>query len=1214
MRYQPNRVILSPSDINSFMLCEFGFLRRFDKLLGRDVEIPAEPRNEVLEYTSKLGFKHEEEQLAEYRKIYDTVVDISEECGDGKGEADLELAHETTLAALKNGADVVYQAVFYDSAAQADTKPGRLRFGFLGYGDFLVRQSDGSYQVQDTKFSRKARASALLQLAAYAEQLAQNDIAVHPLVALLHGDKSVTEHKLYDINGVLTHMKSKAYAALQERYNACDANGARRAASPVDISNPAIRACLECEFCLAKMRLKNDIGLIAGITHSQRKILLQNGFTDINKLVRTQAKDGSAIKTAEEIRAAYQKIAGNISYAEFERLVYQGYGQSLRTPEGGILWKPFSDAMANLIVPQTVAKDVFVTFGHNDHLPISNSAGDPVDVGITYFMAISQADAAAHKLEFKTAWAFDFEQERELFYWLMKALEEQLRKSIESRVFYFGGDVLRRLKALSERHKIGETELNKWLVTNKLVDLRKIVVNTFYIGVEKYAIENLKNVFNPANTAEVIEPLQITLPKFNKLIELEAGSAEYDSLRRELENELLAENKSLLELHNWLLQTKQGGSENWLIDTTAQANIMTPVKTLIPKTETDKTVRRYRERALETNSADEAVAFAMIAESFKFYSREEEAQSMQRREMLETGVENWSESSDAIVIDAAKTQQHGAAAASSIITVYFDEKSSKYKKYGEGRDIDLVYDQPVPGANQHTLNGRCLKRAKISAIAEGVAEIKVPRGDKILFAPRAILPADNIPTVILSKAVDSWAVNLNDSLDKGAVQDAGYELLVRNLPRTKDKKGIAQQGSDEYARFEQGADDPKIAAITDAVLRLDNSVLPVQGPPGAGKTFVSARVIRNLVLKHGWCIGVVGQSHAVVENLLNGVVSAGVPRDQVLKKRDAKTCKEAKFKSFKDEKDDLVKELHSLKDAGRGFVVGGTAWNFAGRTLFSVKELDLLVVDEGGQFGLISTLACLTSAKNLLLVGDPQQLPQVSVAKHPLSIEQSALGWLVNNADIIPPERGYFLDTSWRMNEKLCDVVSRISYGGKLKAAKRADRAEISGWYEAGNYWHPVEHSGNSVSSVAEAETVVRLCQDALQKARVVSVEGNSQAITEADIIVVTPFRAQVDLVTEKLIEAGIENIRVNTVDKFQGQEAQISIVTMAASEVYENSRGIGFLLSRNRLNVALSRAKWSAHLISSRELGNTQPVTAEDIVNISGYITAQSSAKEVII
>ena len=246
----------------------------------------------------------------------------------------------------------------------------------------------------------------------------------------------------------------------------------------------------------------------------------------------------------------------------------------------------------------------------------------------------------------------------------------------------------------------------------------------------------------------------------------------------------------------------------------------------------------------------------------------------------------------------------------------------------------------------------------------------------------------------------------------------------------------------------------------------------MHGPPGTGKTHTAARVITRLVTDHGWRVGVVAQSHATVENLLDCVIDAGLDPARVAKKHN-------------DHQHPRWQEIDShhypafIADTP-GCVIGGTAWDFANTNRVPPGSLDLLVIDEAGQFCLANTIAVAPAAANLLLLGDPQQLPQVSQGTHPEPVDTSALDWLVDGHSTLPDERGYFLDRTYRMHPAVCAAVSTLSYEGRLHSHAEITAARRLDGYQPGVQLLSVRHQGNSIESPEEADAIVAEIQPLL--------------------------------------------------------------------------------------------------------------------------------------
>jgi uncharacterized protein len=243
------------------------------------------------------------------------------------------------------------------------------------------------------------------------------------------------------------------------------------------------------------------------------------------------------------------------------------------------------------------------------------------------------------------------------------------------------------------------------------------------------------------------------------------------------------------------------------------------------------------------------------------------------------------------------------------------------------------------------------------------------------------------------------------------------------------------------------------------------------------------------------------------------------------------------------------------------------------------------------------------AARNLLLLGDPQQLPQVSQGTHPEPVDHSALGWLVQGHHTLPPDLGYFLDRSFRMHPAVCAAVSRLSYDNRLQSDETVTTARHLDGYLPGVHLLAVDHDGNSVDSPEEAAAIVGEIHGLLGRSWT-SAPGHTRPLAATDVLVVTPYNAQVAMLRRHLDAAGLQQVRAGTVDKFQGQQAPVVFLSMTASSIDDVPRGISFLLNRNRLNVAISRAQHTAVVVQSRMLTEYLPSTPDGLVDLGAYLT----------
>jgi len=490
----------------------------------------------------------------------------------------------------------------------------------------------------------------------------------------------------------------------------------------------------------------------------------------------------------------------------------------------------------------------------------------------------------------------------------------------------------------------------------------------------------------------------------------------------------------------------------------------------------------------------------------------------------------------------------------------------------------------IEAQEEITDRGRVFQQLTILENAPAKAEVE--------DFPVAFVPAGTVGTKNIDEALRELAREVLET-HPTLPRRAGIDVLLRTPPRLRSGMALPVPGSGDR-RF--------IEAISAALTGMDDSYVAVQGPPGTGKTHVGARVIANLV-RVGWKVGICSQGHAAVEHILDAVVKAGVDGGQVAK---APKYADAPAWTTLAAPDDLGSFIAERSEAGLGVVVGGTAWDLTNTGRIPRGSLDLVVIDEAGQFSLGKTLAVSMAGRRLLLLGDPAQLPQVSQGTHAEPIDHSALGWLAGDDDLLPPELGYFLETTWRMHPRLTDAVSQLSYAGQLASEEHVTARRTLDGVEPGVHEVLVDHRDNKNFSPEEADVVVDLVRDLLGRTWTAPDEAGAEAgrpLGQEDFRVITPYNSQVGMLKVRLRAAGYDEVAVGTVDKFQGQEAPVAILSMAASAHADVSRGMGFLLNRNRVNVAVSRGKYAAYVVRSTVLTDFSPRTPDELIALGGFL-----------
>ncbi len=395
-------------------------------------------------------------------------------------------------------------------------------------------------------------------------------------------------------------------------------------------------------------------------------------------------------------------------------------------------------------------------------------------------------------------------------------------------------------------------------------------------------------------------------------------------------------------------------------------------------------------------------------------------------------------------------------------------------------------------------------------------------------------------------------------------KSARYELQASNRPRLKTLS-LPMSGD-------------IVDVATSIALDLDASYLAIQGPPGAGKTYLGGRMIYNLA-RAGKRIGVTALSHRVILNLMEEVIEAAGSDDSLMLAHQGNVDGYNYTQQLRTSKD----KNQSLTLLNQGCVVGGTAWLWSDTLLD--QQLDYLFIDEAGQMALALALAASRAARNVILLGDPQQLEQPQLGDHPEGAGIAALAHALGGKDTIEPTKGLFLETTWRLSPEITKFTSEQYYEGRLTSEPGLDNQKIAGratWAGSGLRFVEVDHEGRENYSPEEVEAVYRLVDELTSGAYVWENKSKEAApLTLADILIVAPFNVQVQALTDRLPSGA----RVGTVDKFQGQEAPIVVYSMTSSSIDVAPRGSKFLFSRHRMNVATSRAKCLAIVVASSKL-----------------------------
>ena len=1137
-------VVYSATDLALAAGCEFAALRLLDVRLGRAERVDA--ADAMLERTARLGDAHEARVLAGFREQfgpYDGTAGVAEiEPARPGDRASLLAKRDETLDALRAGADVVFQGSFFD---------GR----FHGRSDFLVREANGEYAVHDTKLARHAKVEALLQLAAYADQLRSAGIVVAPDVVLILGDGSPSHHPVLDLLPVYHDRRARLQLLL---------DGHQGQDGPVRWGDDRYLACGRCDVCAAEVEASHDVLLVAGMRVTQRDRLRANGITTIEQLAASAAPvEGMAQATLDRLR---QQAALQV-------------GQRLRPELGN--GRP--DVAAVVIdraplaaLPAPDAGDIFFDF-EGDPLWAENGSGD---WGLEYLFGVMEADSG----KFRPFWAHDRRQERQALAEFLAYVAARRAAHPRMHIYHYAPYERTALLRLAGRHGVGEQAIDDLLRGGVLVDLYATVRQGLRVSQPSYSLKKLEPLYMGDELRTGVDNAADSIALYAAACELRE-SGDDDGYQERLDA-IAAYNaydcRSTFRLRDWLLDTvvREG-------ITAADLALPEVPEPAIPDPLEVELLALAGDVPRDGRSADQQ-AYAMLAAALGYHRREDKPFWWGHFDRLSEPVDEWADTRDVFLPERVQ-----------VVRDWHKEGKQRLLR----RHLRMVGELPVGGTGiaavgapaycvhqvppagvkvwqgcvRATTKGTVVESSSDGARAVLVVAELLPKGcERYDLLPMALTPTAPPPA---GRIVGALAELAGAVLDGGLVAQPGLDLLRLTPPRTTVPLPALS--------------DP-VETITAAVRSLDRSYLGVQGPPGTGKTYVGSRVVARLVAE-GWRVGVVAQSHAAVEHFLDQVVAAGVDPTVVGKKPNGSSGDWTEVPA-----DDYAGFL--AEHQGAGCVLGGTAWDFTNADRVGRRELDLLVVDEAGQYSLANTVAVSVACDRLLLLGDPQQLPQVSQGTHPEPVDGSALGWLAEGHARLPAERGYFLDRSWRMHPALCARVSRLSYDDQLRSNEQVTTARALSGYEPGVHIVPVEHLGSSVCSHEEAAEVVRQVRSLVGLPWCDGRTGTAPLGAEG-IMVVAPYNAQVTLIARALDGAGLTGVRVGTVDRFQGQQAPVVIVSMAASSAADVPRGMGFLLSRNRVNVAVSRAQWAAIVVRSPLLTDYLPATPEQLAELGAFL-----------
>ena len=1141
MQLIDGRFVISSQDLVSNLECS----HKLHLNLGATLKLIEKPKQDdpALEIIMQLGIEHEKRVLEDLSKKK-KVVQLDQ---PNYSISDLEEAWKQTKAAIDAEADVIYQATVFTGE-------------FVGFIDFLVKATDESgnalrddlgrviYEPVDTKSARSAKKNAVIQVAAYCEALVRLGQPSPVNGRLWLGNDTEWSAPASKLIPLAREVRERTLEFLKTH------NG-----SPEPLWGAPVPACTNCvwkKHCESGRVKDRDLSLVQGIYGVTRRKLLSKDIKTIDDLAKLNPAENPP----------------DIAKITFENLVKQAKIQ-VKAEDSGQIETEIKNKTILSHLPERCKGDIWFDMEGD---PYANSGS-----GLEYMFGVGYLDS--DNFAFRTFEGSNSAEEKQAFENFIDFLIQRIALYPEMHIYHYASYEKTAITKLSVKYATREDEVYRILSEGRLVDLYNVVRGSFRISTPSLSIKDVEHIYRGNRNKDGVTTAM------DSVIQYEAYLALVDQEKIDKANQILEG------IRNYNRDDCQSTYE---LDTWIRDQIRKQEIPYLGPIESEYEVEENLSQAIANNlladvpinpeeRSETEQAIASMAASVLYHSRESKPFWWNVFELARASKEELEVASDAVAFDQVKAGAWGISGRQTKYrrTVTIECLTTDLRDYFEvGSTVHLLYKEGQPGmfnlvdAPGGFSTGKLLDirgRGKFAVIEEYEGSAR----EKWSALPIGFTPGrdvNNKPLVNQLAEMGATTLALRGAGVEEFPEMAWTDILLRRKPRQFSNKDLPRLETNHES-------------IRNALQESANSYIAVQGPPGTGKTYTGSRVVSDLV-QDGWRVGVVAQSHAVVEQFM----------DKVREKSPyLAMAKKAKGESVLPYHKDKVAEWAELQTGG--YLIGGTAWTFVNPKIKALN-LDLIVIDEAGQFSLANTIAVASTAKKVLLLGDPQQLPQVSQGAHPEPVEIAALAHLLNGRATIPENYGYFLDKSFRMHSEVTKKVSELQYDGKLKSAASTNDRSLDG-VEPGVHRIEVPHLDNRVASQQEADAVKDLIFGLQGKNWKEEAGRPSRSLSQKDFIVVAPYNAQVRMIRRTLDANGLDEVQVGTVDKFQGREAVIAIVSMTTSSDENLPRGIDFLLSPNRLNVAISRAQWAAYIVHSPELRRMNPSSIPGLLNLGGFL-----------
>lgn len=1016
----------------------------------------------------------------------------------------------STEAAMRVGADVIVQ--------------GALRSGeWIGRADVLRRVEVGSdlgewsYEIYDTKLSRETNANTILQLSLYSELLAdmQGTTPEHMHVVAPWTDFEPHSYRVAE------------FAAYYRRVKGGLETTVAMVPSPATYPHPTAH-CDICSWraeCDARRRADDHLSLVAGISSLQIAELNAHEISTVGRLAEMP------------LPMPWQPQRG--SRQGFERAREQARLQVESRQAGELRFEtlPIEGGFGLAALPEPCDADIYLDFEGDSFVG---------EHGQEYLLGYYHLDGGG-ALQYVSLWGLTREDEKRAFEAFIDFVMERWAANPGLHIYHYGPYEVGALKRLMGRYATREDELDRILRGLLMVDLLSVVRHSIRAGVESYSIKRLEPLYAFERRTDLPDA-NLALTRLQTALEL----GDLDDIREEERAVVESYNRddclSTRHLHLWLEQLRSeaiaAGTEierptpgdgspsekvaEWLARITP---LLVALTANVPADPAERTPEQHGRW--------------LLGHLLEFHRREEKA--------------NWWEFFRLRDLDAEELvdEKAGLSGLTLQATVGGTAKCPIHRYAFPPQETDLR-----PGKKLKKVGGESVGSVEAISIEGRVIDIKKTQACAELHPP-AVFVHEHVGSEPMMASLVRLAEHVvaNGIEGEGPYQ-AARDLLLRVPPRCAGGGPVRLEGEDA---LNAGL---RIAGA------IEDGVLPVQGPPGAGKTYTGSQMIAELV-RRGKTVGIVANSHAVVRNLIDAVIERADEQKIDL------TCvqKPGEKEPDRHRLRIVTKNSDLLAALGGGCrVAGGTAWLWSCPEAF--ESVDVLFVDEAAQMSLANVLAVSQAAPAVVMLGDPRQLDQPLQGSHPEGTDTSALDHILAGAQTVEAEQGLFLEETWRLHPAICEFTSELFYESKLRSREGLELQIVDGGPATGSglRYIPVSHVGNHNCSPEEADVVANLVRGIVDAdARWSDKDGNVRSVSMNEILIITPYNAQVFEIQQRLPGA-----RVGTVDKFQGQEAPIAIYSLATSSHADAPRGMEFLYSLNRFNVATSRARCLSYLICS--------------------------------